>query len=218
MMIKSQLGYGKRRIHATKGVHAKFTIGFIASCIRYELQEAAAYVSRDTNEVILDLNMLSMTKVGERYVPVQGIIGPQEEILNKLGTSYDKLKDIAKDENDALSGRTPTPRHRKTGVNKKPIRKKSEATRPKSKASSPSKKPASPAPRKPGVKPGTKRSAFNKDGTPRKKPGVPVGYKRGSTNKDGSPRKKPGLRPRIPSYRICLSATCRAESEIEFRY
>ena len=192
MMIKSQLGYGKVRIHATKGVHAKFTIGFIASCIRYELQEAAEYVSRNTNEVILELNMLSMTKVGENYVPIQGIIGRQEQILKKLGTSYDKLKDIAKDENDRLAGRTPTPRHRKTGPNQKPRRKKVEAAEPKPKESTASRKKVSQAQKKPGVKPGTKRSAFNKDGTLRKKPGVPVGYKRGSTNKDGSPRKKPG--------------------------
>ena len=192
MIIKSQLGYGKVRIHATKGVQAKFTIGFIASCIRYELQEAADFVSRSTNEVIMELNMLSMTKMGESYVPIQGIVGRQEQILKKLGTSYEKLKDIAKDENDRLAGRTPTPRHRKTGPNGKPERKKVEATEQKPKESPPSRKRASQAAKKPGIKPGTKRGDFNKDGTPRKKPGVPVGYKRGSTNKDGSPRKKPG--------------------------
>ena len=196
MIIKSQLGYGKVRIHATKGVQAKFAIGFIASCLRYELQKAAACVSRNTNEVILELNMLSMTKIGESYVPIQGIVGRQDQILKQLGTSSEKLKEIAKDENDRLAGRTPTPRHRKPGPNKKPRRKDTEATEDKPEKSTASKKQSTKqstqAASKPGVKPGTKRGAYKKDGTPRKKPGVPVGYKRGPTNKDGSPRKKPG--------------------------
>ena len=49
-----------------------------------------------------------------------------------------------------------------------------------------------PAPRRRGVKPGTIRGPYNKNGDARKKPGVPVGTKRGVYNKDGSLRKKPG--------------------------
>ena len=51
-------------------------------------------------------------------------------------------------------------------------------------------------PKKRGVKPGTQRGDFNKDGTPRKKPGVQVGTKRNLYKNDGSLRQKPGPKPR----------------------
>ena len=50
--------------------------------------------------------------------------------------------------------------------------------------------------KKRGVKPGTKRGDFNKDGTPRKKPGVQVGTKRSPYKNDGNLRQKPGPKPR----------------------
>ncbi len=204
MIIKSQLGYGKVRIHATKGVQSKFAIGFIASCIRYELQEAASYVNRTTNEVIQELDQLTMTKIGESYVPVQGITGRQTEILKKLGAEPDLLNQIAKDENNRIAGRLPTPRHRKPGPKvklktaKQKHSPKSASSATKSVQSRVKEGPGTPesesvhAHKKRGVKPGTKRNAINKDGSPRKKPGVPVGYKHGELKKDGSPRRKPG--------------------------
>lgn len=197
MIVKTQLGYGKIRIHATKGVQSKFLIGFIASCIRYELQNAADYVNRTTNEVIQEVNMLSMTKVNDSYVPIQGIVGRQETILEKLGSSIHILAQIAKDENDRLAGRHPIPRHRKSGPEKRSVPSKKEQAVPE-KQPQPSKTSMDHAgPKKPGVKRGTKRNDTNKDGSPRKKPGIPKGFKRGEFNKDGSPRKKPGPKPKI---------------------
>ena len=52
-------------------------------------------------------------------------------------------------------------------------------------------------PKKRGVKPGTKRGDFNKDGTPRKKPGVQAGTKRSLYKNDGTLRQKPGPKPKI---------------------
>ncbi len=49
--------------------------------------------------------------------------------------------------------------------------------------------------KKRGVKPGTKRTEFNKDGTPRKKPGVPAGTKRSKFRNNGELRRKPGPKP-----------------------
>ena len=51
--------------------------------------------------------------------------------------------------------------------------------------------------KKRGVKPGTKRGDFNKDGTPRKKPGVQAGTKRSLYKNDGTLRQKPGPKPKI---------------------
>ena len=195
MIVKTQLGYGKIRIHATRGVQSKFLIGFIASCIRYELQKAAVYVNRTTNDVIQEVNMLSMTKVNDSYVPIQGIVGRQSTILEKLGSSIDILAQIAKDENDRLAGRHPAPRHRKTGPEKSSTSKKASTTS--TKTPTPAKTSVDDSnPKKPGVKRGTKRSDTNKDGSPRKKPGIPKGTKRSEFNKDGNPRKKPGPKPK----------------------
>ena len=202
MIVKTQLGYGKVRVHVTKAVQSKFAIGFIASCIRYQLQEAAEYVSRTTNEVIQEANMLMMTKIGESYVPVQGVVGRQENILNKLGSSTAILTQIAKDENDRLAGRHPVPRHRKTGPKKELSKEKTEQSIMQESIPALPKIENKKEPSKRGVKSGTKRGEFNKDGTIRKKPGVPTGYKRGDTNKDGSPRKKPG-----PKKKVSLSSS-----------
>ncbi|MBR2256640.1 MAG: transposase [Blautia sp.] len=197
-IIKTQLGYGKVRVHATKAVQSKFAIGFISTCIRYELQVAAEYVNRTTNEVIQELNMLSMTKVGDTYVPIQGIMGRQIEILKKLGSSEDLLLQISKDENDRLAGRHPVPRHRKSGPKKGKGKNESPEKKPAEEPAVPIPKDTSKVGRKkPGVKPGTKRGVTKRDGSPRKKPGVPTGYKRSNYNKDGSLRKKPGPKPKI---------------------
>ena len=195
-IIKTQLGYGTVRVHITNSVHSKFTIGFIASCMRYELQGPAESMGLTTSEAIQEMNMISMSKIGDSYVPLQGLHGKQLCLLIMLDASEELLNQIAKDENDRLAGRRPTPRHRKTGPKKKKGDKKkdqSKQTDKKPKVREEHQK------KKPGVKAGTKRPPINKNGTPRKKPGVPAGYKRGSVNKDGSPRKKPGPKPKNSS-------------------
>lgn len=98
---------------------------------------------------------------------------------NLHANAEDLIDESVKFENDRLAGRIPTPRHRKTGPKKGTHHKRYNAQ-------------GEIVPLKSGVKPGTKRSEFNKDGSPRKKPGVKPGTKRGDYNKDGSLRKKPG--------------------------
>lgn len=54
MQIKSQLGYGVTRVHYTSGVRAKFTVVFIASVIRNELEQSTKKLGRTTNQMIQD--------------------------------------------------------------------------------------------------------------------------------------------------------------------
>ena len=210
MIVKTQLGYGKMRVHATKSVHSRFAIGFIASCIRYELQSAAKELNRSTAEVIKDMSHLYMTKVGENYIPMQGISEEQELVLKALNSSQELLAQIAKDENERISGRKPVSRHRKFGPEQQKAvnieRETAEKTEKKEKkdekrssqvsGQEKESKQSIKTRRKPGVKSGTKRSATNKDGSVRKAPGVPKGTKRSAFNKDGSPRQKPGPKPK----------------------
>ena len=183
MQVKTQLGYGKMGVHYTKGVRAKFMVGFIASIIRHEIERAAksSPAQLTANDAIAEMNKLEMEKLNKTYAYTHTENYKQIGVLKQLGASIELLDDVVKDENNRNAGNTPAPRHKKPGPKK--------GSSPKS-----GKETGAPAAKR-GVKAGTKRPAINKDGSLRKKPGVPTGTKRGEFNKDGSPRKKSGPKP-----------------------
>lgn len=183
MQIKTQLGYGKMGVHYTKGVRAKFLVGFVAAIIRYEIECAAksSPAQLTVNEAVAEMNKLEMERVNRTYAYTHTENYKQIGVLKQLGASVELLDDVVKDENNRNTGNIPSPRHKKPG--------------PKKSTSSKTDKGDNKSSAKRGVKAGTKRSAINKDGSVRKKPGVPVGTKRGEFNKDGSPRKKSGPKP-----------------------
>ena len=179
MFVKSQLGYGKVRVRFTDGVYARFMVGFIASVIRFEIEQAARKVDRSTNEVVNEMNLLEMTNINGVYSYVHIENARQLEVLKQMNADETVLDETVKDENDRITGHVPTPRHRKPGPKKKAERSEKTADTSKIKG-------------KPGPKKGYKRGKLNVDGTERKKPGPQPGFKRGKFNKDGSLRKKPG--------------------------
>lgn len=179
-LVKGQLGYGKIRVQYTQAVRSRFEVGFIASVIRYEIEQAALKLGRNTNQMVQELEKIEARKINDVYTYTH----VEKDILSAFFKSYDLKADELIDEsvrfeNDRLSGRTPLPRRRKTGPKKGSHHKKYDEA-------------GNVIPRKSGVKEGTKRSDINQDGTPRQKPGVKPGTKRGMFNKDGSLRKKPG--------------------------
>lgn len=178
--IKTQLGYGSVRVQYTPGVRARFAAGFIASILRYEIEQASKGLGRNTNQMIQELEMMEAQKINGVYTCSHIENGRVKTFfMNLHANAEDLIDESVKFENDRLAGRIPTPRHRKTGPKKGTHHKRYDAQ-------------GEIVPLKSGVKPGTKRSEFNKDGSPRKKPGVKPGTKRGDYNKDGSLRKKPG--------------------------
>ncbi len=183
-LVKAQLGYGATRVNYTAGVRAKFAVGFIASILRYEMEEAAKAVERDTNQMIRELELIEAQKLNGTYAYTHVESDRIKSFFRFMSANAQNLIDESvRFENDRQAGRTPTPRHRKPGPKKGSHRKAYDEQ-------------GNVISRKSGVKEGTKRSATNKDGTPRKKPGVKPGTKRGMYNKDGSLRKKPGPKPR----------------------
>lgn len=179
MFVKGQLGYGKVRVRNTLSVHSRFTVGFVAAVIRFEVEQAARSMHCDTNQIIREINQYEMIKLNSVYTYSHAEKRRIMDLFSILGTDLGKiLDDTVKAENDRVKGISPTLRHRKTGPRKTTSRKKASST-----------------PSKPGPKPGYKHGELNADGTARKKPGVKKGTKRGEFNKDGSPRKKPGPRP-----------------------
>lgn len=182
--VKTQLGYGTVRVQLTPGVRARFAVGFIASVLRYEIEQASKDLNRNANKLIQELEMTEAQKINGVYTYSHVENERVKTFFKNLHADAEKLIDESvKFENDRLAGRIPTPRHRKTGPKKGTHQKQHDDQ-------------GNVVPRKSGVKQGTKRSDFNKDGSPRKKPGVKPGTKRGDFNKDGSPRKKPGPKPK----------------------
>ena len=182
MFFKGQLGYGKVRIHFTPCVYARFMVGFIASVIRFEIEQAAIKIDRTTNEVVNEMNLLEMTNMNGVYSYIHIENARQTEVFKLLNADEKTLDDTVKDENNRITGHVPTPRHRKPGPKKK-------AGGSKKKTAGASKKGEK---GKPGPKKGYKRDSRNMHGTEKKKPGPKPGFKRGKSNKDGSLRKKPG--------------------------
>ena len=186
MIVKTQLGYGVIRVQYTQGVRSKFTMGFIASVIRYEIEQAAACVGRTVNQMTQELESIEAQKINDVYTYTHTEKGLLVRFFRSLGAdAVELIQESVKFENDRLAGRVATPRKRKTGPKKGSHRKNYDEQ-------------GNVVPRKPGVKPGTKRSVINQDGTPRRKPGVQKGSTRGPLKKDGSPRQKPG--PKLGSH------------------
>ena len=186
MFVKGQLGYGKVRVRYTPGVYARFMVGFVASVIRFEIEQAAIMVDRTTNEVVNEMNLLEMTNMNGVYSYIHIENARQLEILKQLNSDMTVLDETVKDENDRVTGHVPIPRHRKPGPKKNASNKAKKTTDGK----------GTNGKGKPGPKKGYKRSALNADGTERKRPGPKPGFKRGRFNKDGSIRQKPGPKPK----------------------
>ena len=179
-LVKGQLGYGTLRVQYTQGVCSKLEMGFIATIVRYEIEQAAKTLDRSVNQMVQELEKIEVQKLNDVYTYTHTETDRQKKFFRFMKSNPEKLIDeTVKFENDRLAGRTPAPRRRKTGPKKGSHRKHYDEH-------------GKAIPRKPGVEPGTKRPDTNQDGSARKKPGVPKGTKRGMYNKDGSTRKKPG--------------------------
>ena len=190
MLIKTQLGYGKIRIQETASAHSMFLTAFLAALIRHQLECVAKEVGRSTTDVIRELDLIEMVNVSGTYSHVHAETALQEKIFKLLGASTSLLDSVAREENNRLSGRTPTPRYRKPGP--KAARRQPAESKTGSDTDTGAEKRTR---QKPGPKPGFKRGERNKDGSVRKSPGPKPGSHKSDLNKDGTPRQKPGPKP-----------------------
>ena len=182
-IMKTQLGFGTVRVQRTNSVYSKFLAAFVASILRYEIEQAAKPLDRTASQMIREIDLLEMRKIGDVYAYTHTEKQRTADLFTSLGSNaVELLDDAVKFENDRIAGRIPVLRHRKTGPRKGSHHKQYDID-------------GKVIPRKPGVKPGTKRADVNKNGTVRRKPGVQAGTKRGKYNKDGSLRQKPGPKP-----------------------
>lgn len=253
-IVKTELGYGQIRIHFTPSLYAKFAVGFIASIIRYQLQSYARSISKNTSDIIREMNLLTAVKINDTYTYSHVENERQINLLKFFGCDVSLFDSCVKEENAKLNGNAPAPRRRKPGPKpgvikehpEKETEQKNDSTSPvqitltisqkkdhaevseaniseitsatdndQNRRDDPELELSSikdslervqsvkqessqlnESPRKRGVKPGTKRGEFNKDGSPRQKPGVPAGTKRCDYKLNGEPRAKPGPKPK----------------------
>lgn len=182
--VKTQLGYGTGRVQYTAGVRSRFAVGFVATILRYKIEQASKSQGINVNLMVQDLQLVEARKLNDVYTYSH----IQNERINVFFKNFHENADNLFEEsvkfmNNRINGIVPTPRHRKTGPKKGSHRKELDSE-------------GNEVHKKRGVAKGTKRSEKNKDGTSRKKPGVKPGTKRGEFNKDGTPRKKPGPKPK----------------------
>lgn len=183
MQVKTQLGYGVVRMQYTQGVRSKFMLGFVASILRYEIEQASKGTNKSDNQMVQELESVEAQKINDAYTLTHTENGYLKQFFKSMDADVNEITDESvKFENDRLAGRVPTPKHRKTGPKKGSHRKQKDEQ-------------GNVVHRKSGVKVGTKRAEINQDGSVRKKPGVQKGTRRGPLKKDGTPRQKPGPKP-----------------------
>lgn len=177
--MKIQLGYGQYPVILNSTVNALFLIGFLRSIIGYELEQAVSLCHTDLKAILEEIHDLQIHKHHDNYVYAHNQSDELQTFFESLGI---------RDMQSLVYLSVAFENHRLVGLHSSnPDQKINPATLTDI---------ASPAPRRRGVKPGTIRGPYNKNGAARKKPGVPVGTKRGLYNKDGSLRKKPGRKSR----------------------
>ena len=161
MFLKTQLGYGAMRVHYTQGLIAKFTVAFVASIIRYQLEQIAVKLGRSTNKILNELNLVNIWSLDNLYRYDRNLNTLQQSIFKELEAenAYTVLDEAVKTANNRILGKTPAPKHRKPGrkVDKSGIIEKKKTRH------------------KPGPKKGYKRGNLNKDGSVRQKPGPKMG-------------------------------------------
>ena len=181
-IMKTELGYGTARVHLTTGVLSKFCCSFIASIIRYYIEDASKIISRTPKETIRELDLIVARNLNGNWIHSEIENNRELRIIEHLSKEDDANKYVSNlvDELNK-QGKPQNFRHKKPGPKKATHKAKSIKAK-----------------GKPGPKPGFKRTDTNKDGSPRQKPGPKVGFKHGEHNRDGSLRQKPG--PKMGSH------------------
>lgn len=152
--------------NSIQSLQSQMLVSFVGAIIQYEAKLASRQADMSYEDLIEELNDLVIMDNEGIYVNVQRNIDKLLPSLAYFGVDESLFQEAVRYENTKYFIV-----HEKDSFAKERLN-------------------------KPGVPKGTKRSDFNKDGTPRKKPGVKPGTKRSDTNKDGSMRRKPGPKPR----------------------
>lgn len=112
-IVKTQLGYGKTGTHSETGIKTKIATGFVASIIRNELMKAAKRCQLPTNQIIKELNFISLhLNSNDQYYACHVENERQKSFLAECGVLPSDLDRIAEDENTRRASKEPNPFHK----------------------------------------------------------------------------------------------------------
>lgn len=116
MFLKTQPGYGTMRVHYTQGLIAKFTVAFVASILRYQLEQIAVTLGRSTNKIINELNLINIWSLDNLYRYDRNLNTLQHSIFKELeaDNAYTVLDEVVKTVNNRILGKNSCSKAQKT--------------------------------------------------------------------------------------------------------
>ena len=100
-ILKSQEGAYTTRVHSTEGIYSKFAVSFIASLIRFEIEDSCKRLELDTNPTIQGLEHVCLMYTSEgKYEAIRNLSSEQKKLFDEFCLAQDDLERLATEYNE----------------------------------------------------------------------------------------------------------------------
>ena len=112
-ILKTQEGGHTSRVHKTEGIYSKFAVLFLASIIRFEIEESCKQLGFDTNPFIQNLDRIALLYTAEdKYEAVRNLTSEQKGLFKLFGIEQDDFERLSRDFNNRNNTLTKNPERR----------------------------------------------------------------------------------------------------------
>lgn len=95
-VLKTQLGSKVTRVYERSSIEAKFTIAFVASILRFEIERACFNLGLDTNKMIKEMDRIVIELLPNNvYTPIRNYSKRQLDLLKQIGLDSSVFDQIA---------------------------------------------------------------------------------------------------------------------------
>jgi hypothetical protein len=109
-ILKTQEGGHATHVHKTEGIYSKFAVLFIASIIRFEIEESCKKLGFDTNPFIQGLDRIALLYTSaDKYEAVRNLTTEQKELFKLFGVEQDDFERLSRDFNNRNNTLTKNP-------------------------------------------------------------------------------------------------------------
>lgn len=99
-ILKSQEGGNASRVHKTEGIYSKFMTLFIASIIRFEIEDSCKQLGIDTNPFIQSLDRIALLYTAkDKYEAVRNLTTEQKDLFKLFNMEQDDFEYLSRDFN-----------------------------------------------------------------------------------------------------------------------
>jgi hypothetical protein len=99
-ILKTQEGGHATHVHKTEGIYSKFAVLFIASIIRFEIEESCKKLGFDTNPFIQSLDRIALLyTAADKYEAVRNLTTEQKELFKLFNVEQDDFEYLSRDFN-----------------------------------------------------------------------------------------------------------------------